>query len=80
MPQKLNVGHAGVGSITFLRPLLLNLLGARYQANDGTGAGSATPATNALLGGQGDYMTTEFDQIIQHVPAGPLESYALVSN
>jgi tripartite-type tricarboxylate transporter receptor subunit TctC len=52
--EKLNMGHAGVGSITFILPLLLNsLLGIKPTMVPFNGA---APAANALIGGQVDYM------------------------
>jgi tripartite-type tricarboxylate transporter receptor subunit TctC len=73
--QKLNVGHAGVGSIMFTFALLLNsLLGIKPTMVPFNGA---APATNALIGGQVDYMTNGFDQISQHIQAGTIKAYAI---
>jgi tripartite-type tricarboxylate transporter receptor subunit TctC len=73
--QKLNAGHAGVGSITFTFALLLNsLLGIKPTMVPFNGS---APATNALIGGQIDYMTNGMDQIVQHVQAGTIKAYAI---
>src|SRR5262245_19219871 len=73
--QKLNVGHAGVGSITFTFALLLNsLLGIRPTMVPFNGS---APATNALTGGQIDYMVNGFDQVGQHIEAGTIKAYVI---
>ena len=73
--QKLNVGHAGVGSITFTFALLLNsLLGIKPTMVPFNGS---APMTNALIGGQFDYMTNGIDQVGQHVAAGTIKAYAI---
>jgi tripartite-type tricarboxylate transporter receptor subunit TctC len=73
--QKLNVGHAGVGSITFTFALLLNsLLGIKPTMVPFNGS---APLTNALIGGQIDYMTNGIDQTGQHVQAGTIKAYAI---
>jgi tripartite-type tricarboxylate transporter receptor subunit TctC len=73
--QKLNVGHAGVGSITFTFALLLNsMLGIKPTLVPFNGS---APATNALIGGQIDYMTNGIDQVGQHIQAGTIKAYAI---
>src|SRR5262249_5723844 len=52
--EKLNMAHAGVGSITFTFGLLLNsMMGVKPTVVPFNGGG---PAMNALIGGQVDYM------------------------
>jgi tripartite-type tricarboxylate transporter receptor subunit TctC len=75
--EKLNVGHAGVGSITFTLPLLLNsLLGIKPTMVPFNGA---APATNALVGGQVDYIVTGIADIAQQVQTGTIKAYAVAA-
>jgi tripartite-type tricarboxylate transporter receptor subunit TctC len=75
--EKLNLGHAGVGSITFTFPLLLNsLLGIKPTMVPFNGA---APATNALVGGQVDYIVTGMADIGQQVQTGTIKAYAIVA-
>ena len=73
--DKLNMAHAGVGSVSFTSCLLLNsVLGVKPTAIPFQGTG---PALNALLGGQVDYMC---DQIVNPVPqiqGGNIKAYAI---
>src|SRR5262249_51496681 len=63
--EKLNVGHAGVGSITFTLPLLLNsLLGIKPTMVPFNGG---APATTALVRAQVDYIVTGSADIGQPV-------------
>jgi tripartite-type tricarboxylate transporter receptor subunit TctC len=73
--EKLNMGHAGVGSNTFNFGLVLNsILGAKPALVPFSGTG---PAANALLGGQIDYMLLGVADVSQHVQAGAIKAYAL---
>jgi tripartite-type tricarboxylate transporter receptor subunit TctC len=73
--EKLNVGHAGVGSITFTFALLLNsLLGIKPTMVPFNGA---APAANALIGGQVDYMSNGVADIGQQVQVGTIKAYAI---
>jgi tripartite-type tricarboxylate transporter receptor subunit TctC len=73
--EKLNVSHAGVGSLTFGYALLLNsLLGVKPTM---VPFGGALPAANALIGGQVDYMCNAFAEVGQHMQAGNLRAYAI---
>src|SRR6516225_9342680 len=75
--EKLNMGHAGVGSITFTLPLLLNsLLGIKPTMVPFNGA---APALNALMGGQVDYMCNGIADIGQQVQTGTIKAYAVVA-
>jgi tripartite-type tricarboxylate transporter receptor subunit TctC len=73
--DKVNVAHAGVGSITHSTCLLLNsLLGVRPTFVPFTGA---APAMNALLGGQVDYMCNAIPDAVQQVQSGAVKGYAI---
>ena len=68
--EKLNVGHAGVGSNAFTYVLLLNsLLGVKPTMVPFTGG---APVANALIGGQFDYMLNDIVDVGQHVQAGTI--------
>ena len=74
--EKLNMAHAGVGSNTFTFGLLLNsLLRVRPTVVPFSGAG---PATNALIGGQVDYMCLAIE-VRPHVQAGTIKAYAIAA-
>jgi tripartite-type tricarboxylate transporter receptor subunit TctC len=73
--EKLNVAHAGVGSITHFTCLLLNsILGVKPTLVPFTGA---APAMNALLGGQVDYMCNAIPDVVQQVQSGTVKAYAI---
>src|SRR5262249_56897207 len=75
--EKLNVGHAGVGSITFTLPLLLNsLLGIKPTMVPFNGGG---PATNALVGGQVGYIGTGIRDIGQKGTTGTMKRCAVTA-
>src|SRR5262249_16485230 len=72
---KLNVAHAGVGSITHFTCLLLNsLLDVRPTLVPFTGA---APAVNALLGGQVDFMSTTIPEVVRQIRSGTPKAYAV---
>jgi tripartite-type tricarboxylate transporter receptor subunit TctC len=76
--EKLNMGHAGVGSIMFSFGLLLNtVLGVKPTLVPFNGGG---PATTALLGGQIDYTCSVITDVSPHVRAGALKGYAVVAD
>jgi tripartite-type tricarboxylate transporter receptor subunit TctC len=76
--EKLNMGHAGVGSILYSYGLLLNsILGVRPTLVPFNGGG---PATNALLGGQVDYTCGATVDVSPHVNAGALKAYAIAAD
>jgi tripartite-type tricarboxylate transporter receptor subunit TctC len=73
--ERLNVAHAGVGSITHVTCLLLNsILGVKPTLVPFTGA---APAMNALLGGQVDYMCNAIPDVVQQVQSGTVKAYAI---
>jgi tripartite-type tricarboxylate transporter receptor subunit TctC len=75
--EKLNMAHAGVGSVTFTFGLLLNsLLGVKPTLVPFSGA---APAMNALIGGQVDYMCPPVGVAGQLVQSGTVKAYAIGS-
>jgi tripartite-type tricarboxylate transporter receptor subunit TctC len=73
--EKLNMAHAGVGSITHFTCLLLNsILGVKPTMVPFNGA---APAINALVGGQVDYMCNAIPDVVQQVQGGTLKAYAI---
>jgi len=74
--EKLNMGHAGVGSIMFSFGLLLNsVLDVKPTLVPFNGGG---PATTALMGGQIDYTCSVITDVSPHVRAGALKGIAVV--
>jgi tripartite-type tricarboxylate transporter receptor subunit TctC len=73
--SKLNMAHAGVGSVSFTTCLLLNsIVDIRPGMTPFQGTG---PAMNALVAGRVDYMC---DQVVSAVPgiqAGTIRAYAV---
>jgi tripartite-type tricarboxylate transporter receptor subunit TctC len=75
--EKLNMGHAGVGSIMFSFGLLLNsVLGVKPTLVPFNGGG---PASTALLGGQIDYTCSVITDVSPHVRAGALKGFAIAA-
>jgi len=76
--EKLNMAHAGVGSILYSFGLMLNsILDVRPTLVPFNGGG---PATSALLGGQVDYMCGATVDVAPHVHAGALKAYAIAAD
>jgi tripartite-type tricarboxylate transporter receptor subunit TctC len=72
---KINVAHAGVGSITHTTCLLLHsLVGVDPTFVPFNGA---APAMNALLGGQVDYICNAIPDAVSHVQNGTAKGYAI---
>jgi putative tricarboxylic transport membrane protein len=72
--EKLNMAHAGVGSITHFTCLLLNtVVGAKPTMIPFNGS---APAINAMVAGQVDYMCDPISDIVQQVQAGTMKVYA----
>ena len=72
---KLNMAHAGVGSVSFTTCLLLNhLLGVKPVSVPFNGTG---PAMNALVGGQVDYMCDQIVNVVPQVLGGTIKAYAV---
>jgi tripartite-type tricarboxylate transporter receptor subunit TctC len=75
--DKLNVGHAGVGSISHFTCLMLDsILGAKPTMVPFGGAG---PALNAMLGSQVDYMCDSISDVVQQIQGGTIKGYAIGS-
>jgi len=73
--DKMNMAHAGVGSITHFTGLLLNsIVGVRPTLVPFTGS---APAITALITSQVDYMCDPISDIVQQVQAGTLKTYAV---
>jgi tripartite-type tricarboxylate transporter receptor subunit TctC len=73
--DKLNMAHAGVGSVSFTTCLLLNsILGVKPTSIPFNGTG---PALTALISGQVDYMCDQIVNIVQQVQAGQIKAYAI---
>ncbi len=72
---KLNMAHAGVGSVSFTTCLLLNsIIGVKPTSVPYTGTG---PSLTALIGGQVDYMCDQIVNVVQQVESGQIKAYAI---
>jgi len=72
--EKLNVGHAGVGSISYTNGLLLtSLLSAKVTFVPFNGT---APAATALLAGQIDLMVGNYSDLGPHIQSGAVKVYA----
>jgi tripartite-type tricarboxylate transporter receptor subunit TctC len=72
---KLNMAHAGVGSVSHVTGLLLNhLLGVKPTLIPFQGT---VPAMNALIGGQVEYMTDQIVNAVPQVQGGTIKAYAI---
>ena len=75
--DKLNLAHAGVGSVSFTTCLLLNsILGVKPVSVPFNGTG---PSMNALVGGQVDYMCDQIVNAVPQVQAGSIKAYAIAT-
>jgi tripartite-type tricarboxylate transporter receptor subunit TctC len=75
--DKINVGHAGVGSISHFTCLMLNsVLGVKPTMVPFGGAG---PAMNALLLGQTDYMCDSISIVVPQIQGGSVKGYAVAT-
>ncbi len=73
--QKLNLAHAGVGSVSFTTCLLLNyILGVKPTAIPYQGTG---PSMTALVSGQVDYMCDQIVNAVPQVKGGTIRAYAI---
>ncbi len=73
--DKLNMAHAGVGSVSHVTCLLLNsIMGVNPVQVPFNGTG---PAMNALLGGQVDYMCDQIVNVVPQINAGTIKGYAI---
>jgi tripartite-type tricarboxylate transporter receptor subunit TctC len=75
--ERLNVGHAGVGSISHFTCLLLDsTLGVKPTM---VPFGGAAPAINALMGGQTDYMCDSISNVVQQIQGGTVKGFAVAT-
>jgi len=75
--NKLNVAHAGVGSIFFTTCLLLNsILDVKPTLVPFNGGG---PAMNAVVGGQVDYLCSDVAASVSQLQAGAIKAYAVAT-
>src|SRR5205814_927988 len=72
---KLNMAHAGVGSVSFTTcTLLSSILGVKPTQVPFNGTG---PAMNALIGGQVDYMCDQIVNVVPQIKGGTIKGYAI---
>ena len=75
--ERLNVGHAGIGSISHFTCLLLDsMLDVKPAMVPFSGAG---PAVNALMGSQVDYMCDSISDVVQQIQGGTIKGYAVAT-
>ena len=75
--QRMNMGHAGVGSVTHLIGLLFNgILGLKPAM---VPFNSAAAAMNALVAGHVDYMSAPIAEIVPQVQGGTIKVFAIAS-
>src|SRR3954470_12185426 len=75
--SKLNVGHAGLGSVSYIGCLLLNAaIGIKPTMIPFTGT---APVMNAMLGGEIDYECDPVLGTLAHVRAGNLKALAIAA-
>jgi tripartite-type tricarboxylate transporter receptor subunit TctC len=73
--NKMNMAHAGVGSVSFTTCLLLNsILQIKPTQIPFNGTG---PALNALVGSQVDFMCDQIVNLVPHVTAGSIKALAI---
>jgi len=73
--DKLNMAHAGVGSVSFTTCLLLNhILQVKPTSIPFNGTG---PALTTLIGGQVDYMCDQIVNLVQQINSGQINAYAI---
>jgi tripartite-type tricarboxylate transporter receptor subunit TctC len=73
--EKMNYGHAGVGSISYVSGLVFN---SQFGFKPGLVAYKGTgPALNDLVGGQIDYMVDQSMNVIPQITAGTVKAYAV---
>jgi len=76
--EKLNMAHAGVGSILFSFGLMFNsILGVKPTLVPFNGGG---PVTTALLSGQVDYTCGAITDVGHQVQSGSLKAYAIAAD
>ena len=74
---KLNMAHAGVGSVSFTTCLLLNhIVGVKPTSIPYQGTG---PSMNALVAGQVDYMCDQIVNAVPQINGGTIKAYAIAT-
>ena len=74
---KLNMAHAGVGSVSFTTCLFLNhILGVKPTSIPYQGTG---PSMNALVAGQVDYMCDQIVNAVPQINGGTIKAYAIAT-
>ena len=72
---KLNMAHAGVGSLSFTYCVLLNtVIGVKPTL---VPFGGTAPAMNALIAGQIDYMCDAVSNVVPQIEGGTIKAYAI---
>ena len=75
--SKLNMAHAGVGSVSYVGCLLLNAaIGIKPTMVPFTGTG---PAMNALIAGQVDAMCDQIVNAVPQIKGGTIKAYAIAT-
>ncbi len=73
--EKLNYGHAGVGSISYVSGFVFN---SQFGFKPGMVAYKGTgPALNDLVGGQIDYIVDQSMNVIPQITAGTIKAFAV---
>ncbi|PYF01297.1 tripartite-type tricarboxylate transporter receptor subunit TctC [Rhodopseudomonas faecalis] len=73
--ERLNVAHAGIGSVSYVSCLVLHRqLGARPTGVPFSGTG---PAMAALVAGEVDYMCDQIVNAVPHIKSGAIKAYAI---
>lgn len=76
--DKINMAHAGVGSVSYTTGLLLNSMipGAKPALIPYKGTG---PSLNDLIAGQVDIMTDQIVNVVNQIKAGSIRAYAIAT-
>jgi tripartite-type tricarboxylate transporter receptor subunit TctC len=73
--ERLNVAHAGVGSVSYVSSLVLHrLLGVKPTGVPFNGTG---PAMEALIAGEVDYMCDQIVNAVPQIKSGKVKAYAI---
>jgi tripartite-type tricarboxylate transporter receptor subunit TctC len=75
--SKLNLAHAGVGSVSFTTCTMLNSQ-LNVKPTQVAYRGTA-PALNDLVGGQVDYMCDQIVNLVEQIKAGSIKAYAIAT-
>ena len=76
--DKVNEGHAGVGSVSFTTCVMFNVMsGAKPTRVPYSGTG---PVINDMLGGKLDYACDQIVSVSQQVLAGGIKAYAIATD